>query len=138
MHHSSAVPVLICRHEFCRRCAAEIPPSISSPVDKKLWHVARQSFETVTFQNVNQPKYLTLQHAGFNATHESFFWKLQNTRQLPRLTWLAMASNVNFIFAGMLLDTYSSFTVIPPIKQSLYVLTIALCSCNVLLALHKQ
>ena len=113
------MPALVCRHKFCRRCIAEVPPSVSSPVDKKLWHVAQLSFETVTFQNVNQPKYLTLQQVGFNATHKSFFWKVQNTRQLPRLTGLAMVSNVNFTFAGMLLDTYSSFTIIHPIKQSL-------------------
>ena len=118
-------------------CAAEVPSSISSPVDKKLWHAAQQSYNTATSQKANQPKYLTQLRAGFNATHESFFRKLHVTRQLPRLTGLAMASNVNFTFAGMLLDTHSSLTIVLPAPTVSYVLTIALCSSTVLMALHK-
>jgi len=36
VHHRSAVPALVCRHKFCRRCIAEVPPSVSSRVDNKL------------------------------------------------------------------------------------------------------
>jgi hypothetical protein len=60
VHYRSAVPALVCIHKVCRRCAAEVPPSISSPVDKNVWHVAQQSFETATSQKVNQPEYRTL------------------------------------------------------------------------------
>jgi len=56
VHNRSAVPALVCTHNVCRRCAAEFPPSASSPVDNKLWYVAQQSFETATSQKVNQPK----------------------------------------------------------------------------------
>jgi len=120
------------------KSALSVQPPISSPVDKKLWHVAQQSFETATSLTVNQAKYEHSNSQGSMQHTSLFFRKLQDTRQQPRLTGLAMASNVNFTFAGTLLDNYSSFTIIPPAQPVSCVLTIALCSFTVLMALHKQ
>jgi hypothetical protein len=53
------------------------------------------------------------------------------------LGW-AIASNVNFTFAGMLLDTYSSYKITPPAQSVSYVLTTTLCSFTGLMVLHKQ
>ena len=131
VHNRSAVPALVCRHKVCCKCAAKVTPPISRRVDKKLWHVAQQSFETATSRTVNQPKYEHSKSHGSMQHTSLFFWKLQDTG-------LAMASNVNLTFAGTLLDTYSSFTIIPPSQPVSCVLSIALCSVTVLMVLHKQ
>jgi spore coat protein U-like protein len=52
------------------------------------------------------------------------------------LGW-AIASNVNFTFVGMLLDTYSSYNITPPAQSVSYVIATTLCSLIGIMVLHK-